>query len=137
MRPDCEAEIGHPSVSAATARPETSGVAPAEISRNVGTYDVRPMRAAPTPNEMSEVVTMSRRENSQSGRTGSAARRSMSTNATSSSAATANAPMLCHEFQSHAWPPSSTARISRVSPTVSTTAPAMSMRCRFRSTVSW
>ena len=35
--PDCEAEIGQPSVSAATARPEMIGVALAVTSRKVGT----------------------------------------------------------------------------------------------------
>ena len=108
-RPDCDAEIGHPRVSAATARPETSGLAPAEISRNVGTYDVRPMSAAPTPNEMSDVVTMSRRENSHNGSTGSAARRSMNTNTVSSTAASENAVTLCHDHHAHACPPSSRA----------------------------
>ena len=66
------------------------------------------MRTAPTPNDMSEVVRMRRLEKIHSGSTGSAARRSMSTNATRSTAATEKAPMLCHEFHAQAWPPSST-----------------------------
>ena len=136
-RPAWLAEIGQPSVSAATASPDTSGVAPAVDSRNVGTYEVSPMSTAPTPSEMSEVVTMRRRENTQSGSTGSAARRSMNTKATSSRAPTANAPIDCQESHSHAWPPSSTARISRVDAIVSTLAPAKSMRCFSRVTDSW
>ena len=81
------------------------------------------MRMAPTPNPISAVDSSSRRENTQSGSTGSAARRSANTNAMRRRAPIANAPMLCGEFQAHACPPSSTARISAVSDSVSSTAP--------------
>ena len=95
------------------------------------------MSTAPTPSEINEVVTMSRRENNHSGSIGSAARRSMNTNATSSAPPSPNAPRLCHDSHSQACPPSSTARITSVRPTVSTEAPAKSMRCFSRPTDSW
>ncbi len=81
------------------------------------------MRMAPTPTEMRAVVSSSRRENTQSGSIGSAARLSAKTNATSSRPPMTKAPMLCTELHVQAWPPSSTARISRLSDTVKRTAP--------------
>ena len=82
------------------------------------------MSTAPTPSAMRLVVSSSRRLSTQSGSTGSAARRSTNTNATSSTAPTAKTAMLVGEDHAHAWPPSSTPRMSRVIAPVSRTAPA-------------
>ncbi len=60
------------------------------------------MRIAPTPSDTSVVVSSRRRENTQSGSTGSAARRSTSRNATISTAPMANAPMLGTESHAQA-----------------------------------
>ena len=61
-------------VSAASVRPEVSGETPSSASRNVGTYDVRPMRMTPTPTDTSDAASSSRRENTHRGSTGSSAR---------------------------------------------------------------
>ncbi len=87
-------------------------------------YEVSPIRIAPMPSPTSVVVSSSLREKTHSGRIGSAARRSTSTNAMSMSPPTTKAPMLCQEFQAHAWPPSSSARMSSDIATVSRAAPA-------------
>ncbi len=60
--------------------------------------------------------------------TGSAARRSMNTNATSSRPPTTNAAIEIGESHAHALPPSRTPRMRSASAAVIVTAPATSMR---------
>ena len=93
------------------------------------------MRTAPTPNDMSEVVRMRRREKIHSGSTGSAARRSMSTNATRSTAATEKA--LPPRVPRPGLAALEHGEDQQQRPTRWAGAPATSMRCFWRCTVSW
>ena len=81
------------------------------------------MSITPIPSARNVVVARSRRLNTHSGSTGSAARRSTSTKATSRTAPPANTAMLAGERHAHAWPPSRTPRRTRVMPLVSRAAP--------------
>ena len=81
--------------------------------------------------------TSTRRLKTHSGSTGSGARRSTSTNATSATAPTMKTAKLTGEPQSHATPPSSSPRMSSENPAVSSADPARSSWCRVLSTCSW
>lgn len=98
-RPLSDAEIGQPIVRAASARPATSGELPVAIARNVGTKDISLIRMAPPPREMTVVVIRSRREKTQSDRTGSGAVLSINTNEVSRRTPRLKAPTLWAESQ--------------------------------------
>src|SRR5688500_240531 len=91
-RPDWDALIGQPIVSAARASPARIGEVESAPSRNVGTSEVRPKLTAPTPKETIAVVASSRRDATHGGRTGSAALRSTRINAANKTAPPANTP---------------------------------------------
>ena len=119
------AAIGQPSVSAASARPATSG-RDADRALQVGRHvrgeadqdgadaerdqrgrDQQPPREHPQRQDRLGGAPLDEHERRPAAR-----------------APTANAPMLHGEFHAHAWPPSSTARMSSVMPPVRSTAPA-------------
>jgi len=123
-RPAVEAARGQPRVSAATAAPETSGGALRAFSRYVGTKLVTPIISAPTPRDTSVVVRISGRARMVRSTIGSAARRSTNTNQVSAPKPTAKLAMPGTDSHAHAFPPSRRARMTAVSPTVSSVAPA-------------
>src|SRR4051795_12835296 len=93
-RPGGAGAIGQPTVIAASARPATTAPVPSNRCENSGTYDERPRVSTPTTSEPALATLSTRIRNTHSGRTGSLARRSTSTNAVRTTAAAANSPTL-------------------------------------------
>ncbi len=111
-------------VRVASAKPATIGATPIVPSRYVGMKAVSPITTAPMASPMIEVDQTIRRPSSGSESTGSAARRSIATNTTSSTAPPISTARLIGESHVHALPPSSTPSSRSTSASVSTVAPA-------------
>ena len=96
---------------------------PSTYCRNVGRKVIAPSMAKPTMNaRMTEIVNTDER-NSRSGRIGSAARDSASTNSPRLTAETTNSPTMVGESQAYWVPPHETARVRQPAPAATHTAP--------------
>jgi hypothetical protein len=91
--------MSRPAISASICSPELGGLAPSTTWRNSGRYVTEPNRANPTTKPMALVMENTELRNSQGGRTGSAARRSTSTKATSRTTVRTPRPMICGDPQ--------------------------------------
>src|SRR6185437_14961403 len=113
-----------PTIIGSISSPDAVGLTPFTTWRNTGKYVTEPNNAKPTISPMTDVTVNVLSRKSRSGSTGSAARRSTSTNTINPVTAAAINPSTSDELQAYDEPPTSDTSVSAVRKTASKPAPA-------------